>query len=216
MHRPGNTATGDKPPVRRGSPTNLGCQANREPGAAAHTRPATRIPGEPTKRVPGMSGRRLINVGDIINAEACDYQRCTGPDRQLGIGDLHLRVTYVSPATAALEEGDWVTLRGAEKPPGQPERPDASFVVRRTALPGWLEQEPLVGGEGCGERFPVGRHSAPTRPASPRVVLPGLRTPLAVRGCPARSDDEFQAPADRAEALPRHAVRGRAVGPQHL
>lgn len=83
-----------------------------------------------------MTGRPLVNVGDVVNAEEGDYHRGDGPTLRPGAGDLHLRVTHV-PMDAATWEGDWVALRGVEKPPGEPEQPEAAYVIRRRALPGY-------------------------------------------------------------------------------
>ncbi|MGW4464701.1 hypothetical protein [Micromonospora sp. NPDC004704] len=83
-----------------------------------------------------MNARALVSVGDIVNAEAEDYYRGGQVGVQHGDGDLHIRVTHV-PMDAATWAGDWVTVRGVEMPPGQPEQPEACFVVHARALPGF-------------------------------------------------------------------------------
>ncbi|MGW4467686.1 hypothetical protein [Micromonospora sp. NPDC004704] len=88
-----------------------------------------------------MTGRPLVSLGDIVNAEAGDYYRGDRGPLERGEGDLHMRVTHVLASTETYA-GDWIALRGIERPPGQPEQPEACFVVHRRALPGY-EPRPL-------------------------------------------------------------------------
>ncbi|RKR91517.1 hypothetical protein BDK92_5915 [Micromonospora pisi] len=77
-----------------------------------------------------MSGRPLVSVGDIVNAEGEDYYRGTGANRRPGVGDLHLRITQAPLNT----NQEWVLVHGIEKPLGKPERPEADYVIRRRVL----------------------------------------------------------------------------------
>ncbi|MGW4464414.1 hypothetical protein [Micromonospora sp. NPDC004704] len=81
-----------------------------------------------------------MRVGDLINAERADYRRSSAPAHQDSMGDLHLRVTHV-PMDAGAYDTEWLTVRGIEKPTGQPEQPEAVFVIRRSVL---LDSEPAA------------------------------------------------------------------------
>ncbi|MEV4626822.1 hypothetical protein AB0J90_11105 [Micromonospora sp. NPDC049523] len=98
------------------------------------------------------SGKPLVEIGDIVNAEHDEYHRGAHPHLQPGDGDLHLRVKYL-PKDASVWGGEWLSLRGVEMPPGEPEKPEMPFVVRRRALPGhvpdWLPAAPgTIGRDG--------------------------------------------------------------------
>lgn len=80
-----------------------------------------------------MTGRAMVRVGDVINAELGDFQRTVVPAYEDSIGDLHLRVTH-APMDAGAYDTEWVAVLGIEKPMGRPELPEAEYVIRRSVL----------------------------------------------------------------------------------